>query len=104
MKKQKNIWESLKHFECPEDVPEIPILNNTEEKHSLINKLIELGAIPKKDLVVGRTYVGSCRNSEEAVWNGEKFIYKRTKFGITYDEKINHFEDDDGYDVFIPIK
>lgn len=104
MKNEKISGNLKDHFECPEDVPEIPILNNTEEKQSLINKLIELGAIPKKDLVIGKTYVGSCRNSEEAVWNGEKFIYKRTKFGITYDEKINHFEDDDGYDVFIPIK
>ena len=28
----------------------------------------------------------------------------RTKFGYTYPEDINHFEDDNGYDLFIPIK
>ena len=28
----------------------------------------------------------------------------RTKFGSKFLEKINHYEDDDGFDVFGPIK
>jgi hypothetical protein len=38
------------------------------------------------------------------VWDGEKFTYQRYKFGFTFPEKINHFQDDDGYDLFVPIK
>lgn len=61
-------------------------------------------AIPKSELVKGEIYQGECRNSEDARWNGKKFVYKRCKFGDVFDEEINHFEDDDGYDVFIPMK
>jgi hypothetical protein len=32
------------------------------------------------------------------------FEYKRYKFGFYYDEDINHYEDDDGYDVFVPFE
>lgn len=60
--------------------------------------------IPKKDLVVGQEYPGTCRNARKATWDGEKFHYMRTKWGNTYDEAINHYEDDDGYDVFVPVK
>ena len=60
--------------------------------------------IPKSELIINKKYNGNCRNASEAVWNGEKFIYKRYKFGTDYIEKINHYEDDDGYDVFVPIE
>jgi hypothetical protein len=60
--------------------------------------------IPKNELVAGRTYQGNCRNASEAVWDGSVFVYDRHKFGSTYKERINHFEDDDGYDVFVPMK
>ena len=69
-----------------------------------VPKLIEAGAIPKKDLIIGKEYLGSCRNSERAIWNGKCFEYERYKWGTTYIDKINHFEDDDGYDLFVPIK
>ncbi len=68
------------------------------------NKLIEFGAIPLDKLEIGKTYIGCCRNAREAVWLGEKFEYQKYKFGLFFQEKINHFQDDDGYDVFIPIK
>ena len=60
--------------------------------------------ISKKDLVIGKKYSGVCRNSSEAVWNGKVFEYKRYKFGFYYDDTINHYEDDDGYDVFVPFE
>lgn len=59
--------------------------------------------IPKNELIVGNTYTGNCRNAESAKWNGKTFEYMRYKFGSTYLEEINHFEDDDGYDVFVPM-
>ena len=60
--------------------------------------------IPKKDLIIGEKYSGICRNTSEAVWNGKVFEYKRYKFGFFYDDTINHYEDDDGYDVFVPFE
>ena len=83
----------------------VPIMRTTEDyQNYVIKNFIRCGAIPKKDLVIGKIYKGSCRNADEAVWLGEKFEYNRSKFGYTFKEKINHFEDDNGYDLFVPLK
>lgn len=98
-------WLNTKpKFQDHNDIPHIPNLGKEYTDKYFVSALIEHGAIPKEDLIVGRTYIGSCRNAHEAVWNGEEFVYKRRKFGSTFDESINHFQDDDEYDVFIPIK
>ena len=60
--------------------------------------------IPKSELVVGQEYPGHCRNASKATWNGKVFQYMRRKFGSEFLESIKHYEDDDGYDVFVPIK
>lgn len=62
--------------------------------------------IEKRNLEGWAYYKGSCRNSSIAMWdpNFEKFIYLRTKFGDTFADQSNHPEDDEGYDVFIPIE
>ena len=60
--------------------------------------------IPKSELVEGVIYKGECRNADEAVWLGDRFEYDRYKFGDVFREKINHFEDDEGYDVFVPME
>lgn len=60
--------------------------------------------IPKSELIPNKEYEGVCRNASKAIWNGKKFIYTRHKFGATCNEEINHYEDDDEYDVFVPIK
>lgn len=104
MKFRIDWWNNEHKFNSPDDIPEIPLPNNEQERNFIINRLIEFGALPKSKLIEGETYIGSCRNSDTAVWDGKKFHYQRTKFGYTYDEPINHFEDDDGYDVFIPIR
>ena len=87
-----------------EKIPSIPICGEKEYQEIVIPNLIRCGAIPKKELIVGRTYIGECRNASEAVWNGEVFIYQRHKFHLVYLDEINHFEDDDGSDLFVPIK
>ncbi|MCH5227395.1 MAG: hypothetical protein J1F16_06230 [Muribaculaceae bacterium] len=87
-----------------EKIPSIPICSAKEYQEIVIPNFIRCGAIPKKDLIVGKTYIGECRNASEAVWNGEVFIYQRHKFHLVYPEEINHFEDDDGSDLFVPIK
>ena len=97
-------WDNLKPFETPDDVPMIPYCPKEEWDGFYVPRLLKCGAIPKDKLVVGKTYIGSCRNSDEATWNGKEFEYERYKFGLTYKDKVNHFQDDDGYDLFVPIK
>ncbi len=95
--------EEMKPF-TEEFIPEPPILGKELYDKYVIPNFIRCGAIPKDKLVIGETYIGSCRNAREAVWDGKVFIYERTKFGCTFNEKINHFQDDDRYDVFVPLK
>ena len=97
-------FETMEKFHGVDYIPSIPIVDQDTYNDIIIPNLIRCGAIPKKDLIIGKTYLGECRNADRAVWNGEVFIYQRTKFGYTYPEKINHFEDDNGFDLFVPIK
>lgn len=104
-----NIWryfEELKPFNNDIGaIPDVPCFGNDKGfyENVIVYNLIRCGAIPKEQLKVGATYFGTCRNSSVATWNGKKFVYERNKWGQTYDEEINHFQDDDGYDVFVPI-
>jgi hypothetical protein len=102
----KEYWENgLPYFNNPEDVPELPKVDEKEWKQYYVPKLIEKGAIPKKDLVDGQIYIGEHRRTTIAKWNQEKnrFDYMRYKWGWFQDE-CNHFEDDDGFALFVPIK
>ena len=85
-------------------IPEPPITTHELYQKYVIPNFIRCGAIPKDKLVVGKTYFGSCRNADKAIWLGDKFEYIRYKWGNSYQEKINHFEDDDGFDLFVPIR
>ena len=97
-------FENLEPFNTIDDIPDIPIVEKEIYNDYIVPNLIRCGAIPKEKLVVGKCYEGSCRNASKAVWDGDKFTYKRTKFGYTYNEDINHFQDDDGFDLFVPLK
>ena len=97
-------FNTLETFKSKEDIPELPQLSSEIYKKVVIPNLIRCGAIPMKDLIVGKTYIGNCRNTYEATWNGKEFTYKRYKFGTTFNDNINHFEEDDGYDLFVPWK
>ena len=99
-----NRFRNLVPFRTPDDIPSIPRVCNQVYNEIIVPNLIRCGAIPKKDLIVGQTYIGDCRNSNEATWNGKVFEYIRYKFGTTFTDEINHFEDDDGYDLFVPIR
>lgn len=72
----------------------------------VMNEAYALGMIKKSDLVDGKTYFGKCRNAKQAVWHEskQKFTYIREKMGSSFKEDINHPEDDNGFDLFIPIK
>ena len=97
-------WKTRHPFKDENDIPSIPIVSKEDYENIIIPNIIRCGGIPKNKLEVGATYIGDCRNASEAIWNGEEFEYIRYKFGTSYKETINHFEDDDGYDVFVPIK
>lgn len=99
-----NHWKERKPFRDEDDIPPIPIVLPKDYEEIIVPNIIRCGGIPKDKLIVGKTYIGDCRNAREAVWDGEKFTYMRTKFGSTYPETINHFQDDDGYDLFVPLK
>ena len=104
-KRVKEYWMNLPKFNTPEDVPDLPKVDKKEWEEFFIPKLIEAGAIPKKDLIHGQIYIGEFRNANVARWNQEKnkFEHMRYKFGWREDE-CNHFEDDDGFALFVPIK
>ena len=99
-----NHWKERKPFRDEDDIQSVPIVKKEDYENIIIPNIIRCGGIPKDKLIVGKTYIGNCRNATEAVWDGEKFTYMRTKFGSTYPETINHFQDDDGYDLFVPLK
>lgn len=104
-RKIKEYWENeLPKFINPNDVPDLPKVDEQEWKEFYVPKLIELGAIPKKDLVEGQYYIGEHRRANVAKWNGKEFIYNREKFGNVFEDKCNHFEDDDGFALFVPIR
>ena len=99
----KKYLQEMKPF--TDFIPEVPKMQTPKDyEEYVVKNYIRCGAIPKRDLIVGKTYIGDCRNASEATWNGKVFVYKRNKFGYIYEEEINHFEDDDGYDLFVPIK
>jgi len=101
-------WENYQrknNFETEDDIPEIPVWNKEEMEKYVWPKLFQYGAISIDQLIVGHKYFGHCRNAHEAIWKeNNKFEYLRYKFGCEFPEKINHFQDDNGYDVFVPIK
>lgn len=104
---EEKIRERFKNLEPfngnPDKIPEIPVMPPWFLKTYVWPELIKAGAISKEKLIPGKEYIGSCRNTDKATWDGEKFTYTRYKFGDSWEESINHFQDDDGSDIFIPI-
>lgn len=103
-KRIKEYWENLPKIVNPNDVPELPRVDIQEWKDYYVPKLIEAGAIAKKDLIVDQIYIGDHRQARVAKWNGKEFVYNRTKFNNVYEDKCNHFEDDDGFALFVPLR
>lgn len=94
-----NWWNKLKPFKDEKDVPHLP---NPLEKF-FVDKLIELGAIPIDKLEVGEWYYGNYRNAKLGKWNGKTFDHIRWSHGYYWDE-CNHFQDDDRYALFVPLR
>lgn len=64
------------------------------------------GMLRKCDLEDGAYYRGYCRNATVALWStrNDCFIYMRQKFERRFAEDIRHPEDDDGFDLFVPLE
>jgi len=62
--------------------------------------------LDKTELLAGKTYFGYCRNASFAIWSGTNFVYLRdgTVRGTYYTEELPHPADDDGTDVFVPLR
>ncbi len=102
-----SIVEGFRNMDVFKDVNSIPDIPRVDEKtyeEVIVPNLIRCGAIPKSELQTGKVYEGKCRNASEAMWVVDHFVYKRHQYGMEFYDKINHFQDDDGYDVFVPIK
>lgn len=97
-------WDLRKPFDDENDIPEIPVVNDDIYKEIIIPNIIRCGGIPKSELIIGKKYLGDCRNTNIAEWDGNTFIYERNKFGSKFIDSVSHFEDYTDYDVFIPIK
>ena len=99
-------WLELEPFEKAEDIPEIPKVETEEYKNFFVPILTKNGAVAKKDLVDGEWYYGDHRNCNFAKWNQKEnqFNYIRYKFGNNYWDNCNHFEDDDGFALLVPLR
>lgn len=67
---------------------------------------VEHEIVAKSGLIDGAYYEGTCRNASIARWDASrnKFVYTRYKFGLSFEDEIEHPEDEiDRYDVFIPF-
>lgn len=105
--KLREYWENLQPFEDHTKIPDLPTgIDPVEWKEFYVKKLIGAGAIPKEALNDGGYYIGDHRNANVARWNAEKseFEYWRFKWGNRFIDTCNHFEDDDGFALFVPIK
>jgi hypothetical protein len=103
--KLKEYWLTLPKIEKLEDVPVIPRVDEKEYREFYVPRLIAAGAIPKADLVDSQFYYGEYRNAKVGKWNAEENVFEhwRYKFGFRLDT-CNHFEDDNGFALFVPIR
>lgn len=61
--------------------------------------------LDKYELTPGKEYNGVSRNTSKAIWTGRVFKYKHTEwYGDIYEETLPHPRDDEGYDVFMPLR
>jgi len=106
IRQEDEAWNNLKPFKDIWDVPQLPQAWKAVYEGFYIPRLIKAGAIPKKDLLDGRVYIGRHRRCVAGKWNEsiQKFLYNREKWGGTITDDCNHFEDDNGFALFVPIR
>lgn len=105
-KEHDELWNNLPKFTDIKDVPELPVVDQELWDSFYVPKLIEAGAIQKKDLKDGHYYLGDHRRGRVAKWvaSENQFHYWRVKFNLCFIDKCQHFEDFTRFSVFVPIK
>jgi hypothetical protein len=105
-RRMDEFWKNLKPLKEPKDVPNLPVVGKKIFDEIYVPKLIKAGAIPKDKLIDGQVYIGRHRICTLAKWNKEKnvFEYWRHKFNYDFIDTCNHFEDDNDFALFVPIK
>lgn len=105
-KRIEEYWDNLLPFREPKDVPPLPKVDAKKWKEFYVPKIIKANGIPRKDLVDGQFYIGDHRNANVAKWDAKKehFVYMRYKFGSIFEDVCKHFEDDDGFALFVPLR
>jgi len=59
--------------------------------------------ISKNDMETGGLYFCKARNFNIAIWDGEKFIYTRQKFGSTFEDYEYHWDDGAPFGTVKPL-
>ena len=87
---------------CPDD----PYIWEVERVLADIPQLRQevAGYIPKDQLQIGAKYECAARNFEVGLWNGEVFEYQRTKFGTTFPDTEQHWDDGPPHGTVKPMK
>ena len=62
------------------------------------------GCIPVEELVPGCAYGGCGRNFDVAIWDGRTFHGARQKFGNYFMDDEFHWDTDDRYGTFQPLR
>ncbi len=104
--KRDELWNNLPKFTDIKQIPELPSVEKELWDSFYCPKLIEAGALPKKDLKDGHFYLGDHRRAKIGKWveSENQFHYWRVKFNLCFIDKCEHFEDFSLYSVFVPIK
>lgn len=99
------IFENLKPLVVHTDVPNLPRTDSETWNTIIVPNLLKAGAIRKSKLEDGKLYYGDYRSSKFGRWDSIKnrFIVNRWKFQWCEDY-CNHFEDDDKFALFVPIR
>lgn len=105
-KNHDELWNNLPKFTDIKQIPKLPSPEKEVWDSFYVPKLIEAGAIPKKDLKDGHYYLGDHRRGRIGKWvaSENQFHYWRVKFNQCFIDKCEHFEDFTPYSVFVPIK
>lgn len=60
--------------------------------------------IPKNELIEGKNYICHARNFTVGQWNGKVFLYIREKFGDTFLDSEEHWDEGPPHGTVFPIK
>jgi hypothetical protein len=111
LRKERNLvikkwWENFNTPMLePKDVPTANVFGEDYQKY-VIPALIRNGGIQREKLKDGHFYYGQWRSGNFGKWDEEKgrFDIWRNKWNQWYLDQVNHFEDDDNFALFVPLK